>query len=348
MEKQIEGEIPDLLFIALHESGTILYIYPSLKTREHVLSSLVSAIFALEKKLAGEIEDVVKARMGDKKSFFLKKDKIIYSLIVSREYETDFKEFLSTLAEMVEEKFPGEVVGGIIKIEGDMKELTETIEEIINTYLNKTYIRKFGESREPLSFSEILKILTPDTIIKIFRALLAQKNIVIFCYDQSFALRILHTLSSLWPEEVNLLSGFHTEVLQKEENIIALTRKEKQNKLKNFKNTLFIDFSKPEGELERDRLLKKMNEIRTIEHQERRQSILQKEISSLCEVIRKIKKLISKSETKLSLEEIKKKLRDSHPQERVEYILDVLIREDSPLLNKIQTPGKPLDETFFF
>ncbi|NIQ06386.1 MAG: hypothetical protein GWO20_11880 [Candidatus Korarchaeota archaeon] len=127
-------ELPDILFLVLHEGGTLIYAYPPIGKQGHSLASLVSAISALGEQLLGKTEEVSHTSVGKYTVSFLQQGEVIYSLFISKKCEGDFRGLLLTLSDLVRSDFPAQISDGILEMEGGTEDLTRNIEGTIKTY----------------------------------------------------------------------------------------------------------------------------------------------------------------------------------------------------------------------
>lgn len=275
MNEEMSSEIPDILFITLHTSGNIIYTYPSLGGREHVLSSLVSAIFSLEEKFSGETYGITKGELGKMRSLFKREGEIIYSLFVSNEYNRDFQDLLSKLVRIVDKEFPGEIVDGLIKVTGETNQLTKEIAKTINNYTTPQNIIENRGTEKKLSLTDIIKLMGKETLVKIFRGLLAEKTIVIFSYDHTLFSKIAQNIASYWPENIKITYGSEIISFKETDNNLIIAKKKREEKIrKNTKEVMIIDYSQLSDEdLSEDMLLMKINKILKMEDKEESQEL---------------------------------------------------------------------------
>lgn len=348
MEEEIKQGLPDILFLSLHESGNVIYSFPSLGSQQHVLSSLVSAIFSLGEEF-GKVEDIARSDVGDRRLFFKKEGELIFSLFVSKQQEGRFEGLLSALADIVKEEFPGEIVSGMVQSQDDTSAMTQYIEQTIDAYLQKPS-KKEVKKGEEFPLSDLTSMMGKEKVIKAIKGFLTRKNLVVLGYDESLTTEIMERLASFWPSNIELAFGVEATHFQEKTNLVIIAHQEQEEKMrKELRDAIFLDFDKPFKErLKDDLLYNKLTEILELTSEESKISMLESELISLNTIIQDIREISSETDEKIPLKTLKKRLKKKHPSEKVNYVLNALVNEKDPLLEKIRTPADSLEETMFF
>lgn len=337
-------EIPDILFIVLHESGNVVYTYPEIGDHSYVLSSLTSAIFSLGEELSGEIMKVASTNIGKRRLFFMKDNEVIYSLFVAEKYDGDFEGLLLALVSLVNSNFPAEIIDGLVKMKGETETLSKRINSTIEAYIDRPH---FGEISDRKQISMLLTyacdIFDREKTVQLFRGLLANKKIVVIGYGTELISKVLRFLGSFWPEKLRLVPASEINLFERDTGkVIFVAGRGKKEELKNkLENSIFIDFDNPpDNTLENDMLLEKVNEILDIERKETRRLMLEKELVTLNSIAKDIRKITSNSSEKIPIKKLREQLTKKHPQDKAEYVLNVLMNLETPVKEKIEAPKK--------
>lgn len=352
MEEDELVELPDILFIILHESGIVIYTYPPIKEQQYILSSLISAIFALSSQLSKKERDIVKMNISGRTLYGLREEDIIYSLLVSEKYPIEGNKTLIAMVDEVKKDFPAEMIDGIVKPKDDTTSIDTRLENILALSISRARLERYEPKISTgLSLHDVCQIAGKEKITKIYRCLIAGKNIVIVCYDISLVARVIHTVCQFWPEEIDIvpISEENIDKITKtEKTMIFIVGRDYEKRLsKILPDALFIDFDKPLKEkFKGDILISKIDKILKLESEESRNSMLRSEILSLCTILKDAEKIVSESKEEITIENLKKILAKKHPIEKVEYVVSILTSEKGKILSKIKTPEKILEDVF--
>lgn len=326
----------------LHESGNVIFTYPSLGERSHVVSSLVSAIFTLGEEVSGVMTEVVHTTLGKREFFFMKERGIIYSLFVSKELggKHDFDNLLLTLVDVVKSDFPANIEGGIVQARVHPKKLEHKIEATIEQFMIEEPYDVMREVEQSLPLPDLSQIMGKDKFVQVFRGLLAGKNVVIVGYDPTLILKVIRSISSFWPEHLKVVLGTELDKLKGEEKgFIATVRWMEDEVREKLENATYIDLdSSFMKKLREDFLLEKLDEILELEQEESRKTLLKSERISLKTTLTDVKELLAETEGDIRLKTLRHQLSNQHPKEKVKYVLDVLINEESSIAENIRTP----------
>jgi len=342
--------IPDILFLVLHESGVIIYTYPELGREQYIISSLLSATIALGEQISRGGE-VAKMNIGDRVIITIKEDDIIYSLVLSREIE-GLDKLLFSLVEIVKKDFPAEIVDGIVRSRDDTLGLTEQIESTINLFIRAIRLEKKEHIEVGLPFTDVYRIIGGNKLTKIFRCLVANKNIIVVGYDPISISKVLHVIPSIWPRQIEVIMAEEkmdiSKIAPKDVPIVVICKRGMEKEIaEKIGNVTIIDFDVAHKKYKRDLISKKLEDALKLESEESKFLSIRNELHSLTSIIDDIRKILSESKGEITMEELKKKLEKNHPPEKIDYVLRVIEEEKSELLSRIKTPGKVLEEIFF-
>jgi len=332
-----------IIFIVMHEGGTIIYTYPSLKEEHYVLSPLVSAVFAMLEYISKTENEIMYISTKDREMFALKRGEIIYALFVPKELKPYGDKILSSLIEVIEQDFPAEIIEGIVKVREDTSSLTLSIEKFLKEQLEEMLLAR---EERPLPISDALRILGIEKAVKFYRGLIARKHIVMYGYDGSLIRRVVRTLLLCWPRPTPVYTKI--EEAPKDMQIVIATEKGLVEKLKNVLiDAVYINFDEPLKErFKKDYLLECIKQALNLESDESRIMKLKGDILALDAIVTDTEEIVGR-EKEISIEDLKRELRQRHPLEKITYVLEVLAKEKSRIMERIRTPNKTLEEIFF-
>lgn len=350
MEKETTKtqEKPKIFFLVLHKSGDIIFSFPPTKTGGQVVSTLVGVISALEEQLSEMTPGVTSTTLGENMLYYVKNTGVTYSLFVPHELEGDFKGLLLTLIEKTKDNLSPKMLNGVGKLNNDTGELTEVISTTLDSYLKRTPFKEASGKGEEISLPNICKMIGVGKVVKIFRGLLAEKPMVVMGYNLPLVSRILHVLIRLYPENVRIHHKFDKNLLKTKQHTIFIMERGNEASIKENTETLtFLDLDNPLEEQPNNGILfEKISQIPELESKKRRRSIVKSEVSSLYSIIDDSKKILAR-EPELSQKELREKLLTSHPQDKVKYVLELLVEEKSPVIENLETSEKIVEELFF-
>ncbi|MEX0567956.1 MAG: hypothetical protein Q6363_002210, partial [Candidatus Njordarchaeota archaeon] len=174
MEEDELVELPDILFIILHESGIVIYTYPPIKEQQYILSSLISAIFALSSQLSKKERDIVKMNISGRTLYGLREEDIIYSLLVSEKYPIEGNKTLIAMVDEVKKDFPAEMIDGIVKPKDDTTSIDTRLENILALSISRARLERYEPKISTgLSLHDVCQIAGKEKITKIYRCLIA-------------------------------------------------------------------------------------------------------------------------------------------------------------------------------
>ncbi|NIQ06387.1 MAG: hypothetical protein GWO20_11885 [Candidatus Korarchaeota archaeon] len=254
------------------------------------------------------------------------------------------------MIDVVEESFPAEIIDGVVQTKNDTTQLTECIKATYKTYLVPKDSWECGSPNggDP-SLLEFYQRVEPEKIVKMFRALLADKNIVLVDYDEMLASKLVSNIDEIWPERVELAPGSEIDSsIHTEQKTIFTAGKGMEPCLEEKADNVMFVYSdrSMKGSLKGDRLLETMNEHFENGSKESINTILEDEIFSLNAIRNDIEKLISNADGDVSLKYLKKQLSKTYSPDTVTYELEVLAAENSPLLTNVKSSENPLEDLF--
>jgi len=338
------GEEPDkkIIFVVMHEGGSIIYTYPPLREEQYILSPLVSAVFAILEHISETENEMMSVSTKDREMFALKRGEIIYALFVSKDLKQYGGELLASLIEIINQDFPAEIIDGIVKVREDTSSLTSSIERFLKERLEKILARK----EKPLPLSDALRMLGIEKATKFYRGLIAKKHLVVYGYNSDLIRRIVRTLLLCCPFSLPVSTS--PREIPKDTQIILAINKDQAEQLKDrLIDAVFINFDEPLKEkIKKDYLLECIKQVLKLESDESRVMKLKEDILSLSAIVADIEKIIGR-EKEVSIEKLRRELQQKHPAEKVAYVLEVLASEKSRIMEKIRTPDKTLEEIFF-
>ncbi|NIW51909.1 MAG: hypothetical protein GWN17_06760 [Candidatus Korarchaeota archaeon] len=286
--------------------------------------------------------EVVHTTLGEREFFFIKEQGIIYSLFVSKELDgkQDFDNLLLTLVDVIKSDFPADIEGGIVEAKGHPKDLEKKIEATIEQFMIEEPYDVMRGVEQTFPLSDVSQILGKDNFVQVFRGLLAGKKVVVLGYDPSLILKVIHSITPFWPEHLKVVLGTELDKIKEEEKTFFVTVRWREDEVRGkVENATYIDLdSSFKKKFEEDLLFEKLDEILALESEESRKSMLKSEIVTLKIIVNDVKELLAEAEGGLRLKTLRKKLSNKHPKEKVKYVLDVLINEESPMVENIRTP----------
>ena len=333
----------NLIFLVMHEGGAIIYTYPPLEEEQYILSPLVSAVFAILEYISKTENEVMSVSTKDKELFALKKGEVIYALFLSKDLKTYGSDLLLSLIDIVDRDFPAEIVEGIVKVREDTSDLTLIIEKFLKSHLEAVLL---AEKKKPLPMSDALRIFGTKKAAKFYRSLIAGKRIVIYGYNSDLIYRVVRTLLLCWPEPLPICTN--TGKVPADRQVIVVVGREQVEVLRGcLKDAEYMDFDKPLREkIKKDYLLECIEQTLSLESDEARIMKLRGDILTLNAIVEDIMEAVEES-NEVSIDKLRRELQKKHPPEKVAYILEVLAREKSWIMERIRTPNKTLEEIFF-
>lgn len=342
IENNFREEIPSIFFMVLHTSGNVIFTYPSLGKRKHTISSLVGAILALGDEVSEVTNEVGHTILGKREIFLIKEGEITYSLFVSQKAaeKQQIDNLLLMLVNILKSEFPAENDIGIKRASSLSKELENEIESIIERFMSETSYELSKESVETLPLFDISQIMGRDKFTQVFRGLLAEKKVILLGYDPTLLVKLINSLEFFWSEKFKVVLGTDFDTIKDEKNVFIIVFRWMENEVREkVENATYIDLDASfMTQLESDFLLEKLDSILDLEREENKRTMLKNEIITLKTILNDVKKLLSKFEDGIHLEKLREKLGSKHPKEKVNYVLEVLINEGSPIAKKIRTP----------
>ncbi len=345
-------EIPNIIFLVLHESGIIVYSYPNLGKEQYLLSSLISATMAIGEQISNREGEIASVTIGDRTVLAIRENDIIYALITTKHY-AQMNKLLFLMIEETKKNFPAKIVDGIVRSKADTTLLDTRIESLITMHSKVLELEK----RKPIETAEIPltdvhRILGEYKFAKILRGLIADKNIIIMGYDPISIAKIIHTIIGLFPRPISFLTIEETELNrlnQVHPPAVIICRRGLEKKIvEKIGDTIILDFDKPIKKLKGDKLCDVLTQALRLEREESKVLMVKNELMSLISIVDDLRRILkSAGKEEITIDQLKTELYKKHPGEKVDYILRVLQEEKSHLIDSVKTPEKVLDEIFF-
>lgn len=332
--------IEEIIFIVIHEGGVVIYVYPPQEEEKYLLSSLISAIFAIMDGVSSRENEVVQVSSKDKEMFAMKKGDIIYALFIPKESKINGNKLLLSFFKILNESFPAEIVDGLVKVRTDTRDIDLKIANMLRDHVEKI------EEKELLPLSDAVKILGIEKSAFLCRCLLARKNIVICGYDRRSIRKIVRSILYWWPKKIGICDDI-SEV-PNDRPLVFVLGKEDVDKIKSMgRDIVLLNLDKKlEEKIGKDYILVNLREVLHLKSEESISIKFKQEITALDAIVKSIEEITSKLEG-ITISELKKKLQEKYPKKKIDYVLDILVKEKSSLLKKIRTINKTLEEIFF-